>query len=252
MGVFSSSRPKIPHTIWRACWGYWPMNEASGTRVSKSGHTTVNAPTGHDLADVNTVTTNTGLVLPVCAQFTSANSEYLGPADPDVEGLGSFGGLWIDSWVYLDSVGANRCIASAVNSATVRDWTLTYLTASARFTFVVYDGATQIGAVAADALGAPSLATWYHAQAWATKLPAKCYIQVTPATSPNLAHPPESADVTGSLEHTVGDVRIGASGATPGAFWNGRIGPTALFFRAPSAKERLLMHNRGMGLALRS
>ena len=226
------------------------MNEASGTRVSKSGHTTVNAPTGHDLADVNTVTTNTGLVLPVCAQFTSANSEYLGPADPDVEGLGSFGGLWIDSWVYLDSVGANRCIASAVNSATVRDWTLTYLTASARFTFVIYDGVAQIGAVAADALGAPSLATWYHVQAWASEVAATCWIQVTPAGTAQLGATPDSAAITGSLLHTVGDIRVGASGATPGGFWDGRMQAIALLFRVPTLQERAFMHNKGAGVML--
>src|SRR4051812_43478016 len=82
---------------------YWKLEEASGTRADEIGSQT--------LTDNNTVTQAVGK-LGNAAQFTAANSESLSHADSATLSLGADQDFTLGAWVYLDSKGANRVIAS--------------------------------------------------------------------------------------------------------------------------------------------
>jgi len=73
---------------------WWPLNEASGTRVDAHG--------AADLTDVNTVASATGLVDTLAADFERDNNEYLKASDGST-GVFSSGAFSISLWFKPES-----------------------------------------------------------------------------------------------------------------------------------------------------
>jgi hypothetical protein len=97
--------------------GFWKLNEASGTRLDSIGD--------NDLTDVNTVTSDTGLVYPLAAKFTQANNESLTHSSNATLQSGNID-FWVAAWVKFDSVADINVLMQKGRSFTVNEyeWTL--------------------------------------------------------------------------------------------------------------------------------
>ena len=104
-----------PSNIPSGLQGYWKLDEASGDRSDSS-------PNGNTLTDVNSVTSqaydywNTSGTN--CAQFTSANSEYLVRTDAAQTGLdinGANAKISISAWIKRDTAASNGNIVNKGN-----------------------------------------------------------------------------------------------------------------------------------------
>lgn len=221
----------------------WPGDEASGNLID--AHTNE-----LDVSDMNTVTNNTGLVYATARQYTAANYEYhYRPADEALLSMGDVD-FTLAAWAYLDSKTASRAILSKWNSATsTREYALYYLQASDRWRFLVSkDGTAETGELA-DALGSPSLSTWYLVIAWHDAVNNTINIQVNNGDIDSQGHTFGVFDGTARL--AVGSLR----GVSASATFNGRIGPTAIWKSAAAGggvltpAHRTALYNNGAGLA---
>lgn len=213
--------------------GYWPLDEASGTREDDHG--------ASDLTDVNTVTGAAGpnAALPLASQFTAANSEQLTAADSatlSVEGQDfSFA-----VWVYLDAIGANRGIAAKDdNSAGNREWYLRYNNSPSRFRFALQNSTTNIALVDANTFGAPSTGTWYFLVGTFKASTRAVTFSVNAASR-------QSATATGDITASGALFRIGNAF---GSFMDGRLAGAGLWKRVLTNDEEAYLYNNGSGRA---
>lgn len=210
---------------------YWALGEASGTRSDSHG--------SNHLTDNNTVTQAAGK-LGNAAQFTAANSESLSVADNASLSTGDID-FTVACWVYLDSKGANRTLASklAIGGAAGGEWILNYNSGADRFRFVVSDGAT-LTAVAADTLGIPATATWYYLVAWHDSVANTLNIQANDGAVDSVAY-------SAGLTDTAAGFRLGAiDNATE--FMDGRLDGVGFWKRVLTAAERTQLYGSGSGL----
>ncbi len=217
---------------------YWRMEESATTRFDALGY--------NDLLDIATVTATTGPSgLGTCAQFTSANSEYLETGIIDVSNplrLGVDDDFTLTAWVYLDSVGANREVIGqrGESPANTNGWLVQYNNVDTAFVFRY----PQTGAgVNALALGAPSLATWYFIVVWRNRRAGTLHIQVNNGTV-------NSAAESGTPVVLTTPVRIGAAKNTAGAavnFMNGRIDEVAIWKRVLGVDTKTYLYKAGAG-----
>lgn len=142
----------------RGLIGFWPLDEASGTRRDAFG----NASASLNLSDTNSVGTEAGpsVILPTAANFVAASSQYLGIAANHLVNMGPGVRMAASGWVYLNTSAATvQTIMSEWNAPGSRVYVIRTL--SSRFSFsVTADGSTAVTATA-NVLGAPSTGTWY-------------------------------------------------------------------------------------------
>lgn len=201
---------------------FWKLDEVSGSRADSVGANT--------LTDNNTVTSNTGLVYPLAAEFTAANSEHLSIADNAALSTGDID-FWLAAWMYRTTGGSGDRVVftkpselgeyylavrsensmftpnvSTAISGFINTWRLVWFT---------YDSATNKDGIAIDN--------------------GSLVIAGSARTPP--------ADSTGAFS-------IGAQADTLRRF-NGRIGPVMMGKNyLPTAADRTALYNGGAGLTL--
>ena len=214
---------------------FWSLEEASGTRVDAV------TATGNDLTDVNTVTSNPGIV-GTAAQFTRANSEQLTRASNSTLALSTDQEFTWNVWVYLDSTAERLTFVNKYGGAGAE--TIAYLIeklAAGNFRTIIGNGTTSV-AREATTFGAPTTATWYMVTAWKTAA-------TSPANSTSIAINAGTAD-SSALTGTVAEATIFRIGSRSGAdFMNGRIDQVGFWKRALTSAERTQLYNGGAGLS---
>lgn len=227
---------------------YYPGNEVNGDLLTSHIY-------GLSLGDVNTVTTNPGLVYATARQYTRANSEYhskLTSVFPVTAGRADF---TIMTTVYLDSKANTQALVSKWQDTNyLREYKITYDQPTDRFVFTIRNmGNTATISVSADALGSPAINTWYTILAWHVS-GTSINIQVnggginTTAMAVNV--------YTAYITFAVGAEFSAAPAATN--FLDGRIGPTAYWRSLPgeggalTAAQRIGLFNAGLGLTYAS
>lgn len=168
---------------------FWKLDEASGTRVDSFG--------SNDLTDNNTVgqaTSLTGVPYTDGADFERTNSEYLSIADGTQSGLSPLPtDFTVSAWVKLESIPASTSLIVAAQddygtgTAADRSWVLVYNTATSRFQFYLFGGAS-FSVATANNFGAASTATWYCVCATYDSTAQQTAIQVDAGTADTASH----------------------------------------------------------------
>lgn len=209
---------------------YYKLNEASGVRAGSHA--------GLALTDNNTVGSVAGKI-GTAAQFVAASSEYLSSSSAAfVIGDIDFS---ISCWVYLDSKGASRTLVSRdqVNGPG-RNYNLLYSDGTDRFTFFAFTAAGGVaGVVAADALGSPSLNTWYNIIAWHSATDNLVGIRVNDA-SENTVATSSAMGSSGASDFALGNSSTGHH--------NGRMDEIMLASRLWTASEKTQIFNGSAGV----
>lgn len=219
--------------------GYWPLDEASGTRRDLSGN-------GLTLTDNNTVTGAAGpsSKLPLAGQFTAANSEWLSIADNAALSMGAGVRMSGCAWAYKDSSPANNMHVAAQSEGTgdQRAWVLRWNTTSDRYEFAVDSNGSGFDAtVTANTFGAPANSAWHFLTWWYDG--TNIYLSVNNGAADSAAF---SADIFNSSAN----FDIGATNDTGILLWNGSITGMGLWKRALTAAERAYLYNSGAGRQL--
>lgn len=210
---------------------FWKLDEASGVRDDAVG--------ANNLTDNNTVTQAAGTV-GNAAQFTAANSEYLSIADNADLSTGDID-FTVTAWVYLDSKGANRTIASKASFG-IEEWLLRYSSANDRFEFYILDSTPAFRVATANTLGVPATATWYFIVAWHDATANTVSIQVNDGTADS------GAAGSGGPADRAGAFGIGAYGdGTAATFHDGRVDAAGFWKRTLTATEKTYLYNGGSG-----
>jgi hypothetical protein len=210
---------------------WWPMSEASGTRVG------VHA--GLDLTDNNTVTSNSGVGATTAAEFTSANTEFLSRADEAAISMGDID-FTLVGWFYFTSLIANETMVSKAssNSAAATEFRLYYNSSTITVQWQVSDGSALTG-VSAALPSPPATGTWYFVAAWHDSTANTISIQINNGTIYSTSHTTGCWDSSAPLE-------FGRWGA--GRYFNGRQQRYGLFKRLLSVGDRTAFYNSGSGL----
>lgn len=221
-----------PSTLLTSIISYWALEEASGTRADAV------TATGNDLADNNTVTQNTGIVAN-CGQFTRATTEFLSRADNASLSTGDID-FTVAAWVYLDSKPAGAMgIMSKDSGGASREYLLQWNNVNDRFEMRMFDtSGASIGIAVANALGAPSTATWYHVVGWHDSVNNLVGIAVNAGTANTTATTGVPADETATFY-------IGADQGV--VTWDGRIDEAGFWKKVLSSTERTTLYNGGAG-----
>lgn len=223
---------------------YWPGNEASGDLLDL--HTNA-----LHLTDTNTVTNAAGKVYATARQYTAAKFErHTRPSETLLNASNDF---TIAAWVYLDSKPTFAHIFSKwLPTAGGRSHLLRYNGgATDRFYFEVRNAAdTAYGNVTANTFGAVSTGTWYLVIVSHNDSANQLTISINAGATDTASWSQGVLSGTGSLQ-------IGSqiNSDTDTYYWNGRIGPVAMWKSAAggggvlSSSQRSALWNAGNGLA---
>ncbi|MFZ5883292.1 MAG: LamG domain-containing protein, partial [Chloroflexota bacterium] len=225
--------PNTTGTLENALSGYWPLNEASGTRndVKGTSHLTANGTGG--------VGSGTGKVSNA-ADFESTESDFLEVADNTTLSTGDID-FTVSAWVKLESESAGttqEVIVSKSDSAGVREYELYYTGAtedSFRFTMFNSGGSIVCNTIVSPS---PSVGTWYFLTAWHDSAANTCSISVDNGT-------PVSAAETGVSSDTTSNFRVGAQYTTEQEFFDGLIDEVGFWKKVLSSQERTDLYNSG-------
>lgn len=129
-------------------WHY-QMGEVSGTRADS----TAGART---LTDGNTVTSTTGLVTPLAAQFTLANNENLSRvSDAGIQAPAAF---TVAGWVKFDAIATNQVVVIKSDGTTAgSEFGISYISASQKVEIRIYSGVASSQLLSTETIGA---STW--------------------------------------------------------------------------------------------
>jgi len=214
--------------------GYWPMDEASGTRADAIG--------GNHLTDHNSVTSATGKVNKA-AQFIAENLEYL-TVTPNAN-LQVSGNFSIAGWFYLFNLPTMVFACQDGATAPARCWLLSYVAGgTTRFQFTVYDNAGAQDTVTANNFGAPLAGQWYFIAC--TRDGSNIKISVNGGTQ-------DSTASTRTPTTTSQEVVFGAQPDGLGGYqnWtNCRIDEFGFWNKALSTSEITSLYNNGVGSSL--
>lgn len=217
--------------------GYWRLEESSGTRYAAHG-------TNH-LTDVNTVTSNPG-ILDTAAQLTSASSEKLeslaitNNGNPLSIGGGAF---TVSVWARFDTKPAvANIIAMGGASAVFETFRIRYWSTPDRIQFIW--GTNAAVSVSANALGSPSTATWYHCLAWHDAA-GTAYIRINGGSTNS-----GSTAATAITPNYNAFLRIGAQYSSE--YFNGRVDEVGVWNRVlTSAEQTAIYTNSASAIAAR-
>lgn len=204
---------------------YWKLDEASGDRTDSIG--------GNTLADVNTVTSNTGHVYPLAAEFNATNSEYLVLADSTPLSLAGANSYSWGMWVYWLGSGTQVFLAK-------------YLGESPGYQFF-FNGSQLLYQVGGG--GRTVIVPGVTTDTWLWVFGYYDDANNTMAASLNNGAPVTRSEII-ALGATSAPLYVGAQ-SDNGYFFNGRIGPV-MFWRnyIPTAEERAWLYNNGAGRTL--
>ena len=214
--------------------GYWPLDEASGTRRDHSG-------LGNDLTDNATVTGNPGpsIWLPLASQFTVANLEYLSIADN--ASLRSPANVTWWGWAYWNGGNTRNMMSKFTTGGNQREWNLTFYTGTDRL--LLEYSSDGIATTNMDAGGfVPSTSTWIFWCFWTDSAAATINFQVNNGAIGSNAF-------TGPLFAGTAPFVVGALNA--GALWlfDGRVAGIGKRNSLTTPQERTWLYNRGDGRA---
>lgn len=214
---------------------YWKMDQTSGSRPDSVGI--------KHLSDHNGVTSAVGK-LSNAAQF-NGTTQYLDTAVTNGSAL-QIGDIsfTMAAWVYLDATASDRTIMAQSKGTGINpaSFNLRYRAGGVdRFQFVIIDDVLTSATVEANALGAPSLNTWYFIVAWRDKAALTINIQVNDggvnSTSTGLI---PSASIT--------NLTVGAT-ATPNDYFSGRIDEVSFWRTTLTTSKRSFLYNGGVARA---
>lgn len=208
---------------------YWPLYEASGTRVS---HNQLN-----NLTDNNTVTQLPGIVL-YAADFEVTNTEWLSlTSNSDVQ-MGDID-FTFSVWFNIESKGVDRVVI-AKQTGLNGEYIFYYDNATDRMRLYLLNGSTGVRLnLAAGTLGSPSLATWYHAFFWHDSINNSGGIRI----NDSLEDTGVTSGALGTSAHTFG-VGGDSSGA---ATFDGQICEIGMWKRLLTTQEKTWVYNSGFG-----
>lgn len=210
---------------------YWSLEEASGTRIDAV------VASANDLTDNNTVTQNTGKIAN-CAQFTSANSEYLSIADNASLSTGDIDFTWT-AWVYLDSLSKYHMAVTKGTDAGVA--------ANFEYSLYVSDINRPVFSVANTGIGTAtwgsglSVSTWYFLTGYHDSAANVVGIVVDAGT-------PVTTSYSGGSKDSALGFNIGRDGIA-GRYVNGRIDEVGFWKRVLTSGERTQLYNAGAGMS---
>lgn len=210
---------------------YWPGNEANGDLVDS--HTNMCT-----LGAVNDPLANTGIVYPTARALVNASAQHFTASHAAIKALNAF---TLSAWVYLDSIsgipGAYRSIAGDSSSA-YADGFIAFADHVGQLIYLISSG----GGVQ---------------KGWNTSL----FITRGEWQMLTIWHDP-SSDVIGADRNGLSVTTTWANDLSshPNAFWvgkyinannhywDGRIGPMAIWDRVLTAADRTTLYNAGAGL----
>lgn len=180
-------------------------------------------------------------------QLVAASSQYWSIADNAALSTGDID-FTVLAWIYFDTKSANRAFVQKSGNGVTAEYLLQYFIDTDRLRFIVYNSNASLSTVvSADALGSPSLATWYCVAAWHNTTDDTINIQVNDGAV-------NSAARTVTISDTASLFAIGVeSYAGFVNYWNGRIDNVCIAKSAAggggvlSAAQRTAFYNAGVG-----
>ncbi len=211
--------------------GFWNLNETSGTRADST--------TGSNLADTGSVGSAAGKIN-TAANFSGSN--YLSVADNARLSMGDID-FTLSGWVYMGDKTDNRTVVSKYDSNGVnqREYLIQYNLVNDRFQFFVSSDGSSGASIFADALGSPSINTWYYVVAWHDSVSNTINIQVNNGTVNSSAY--SSGVFNGTAAFALGSASQGIS-----SLMNGRIDAVGVWKRVLNSVDRTTLYNAGSGL----
>ena len=189
-------------------------------------------PNGYHLTDFNTVPSGTGKVYARAAAPVAANSEYL---QRTVSASGGQSDFSVEAWVLSDSIGSYRAAYSSFIGGAHFGFGTLYWSSADKFEFAVRS--TFLTNPTALSAG-----TWYHLIATYTAATDTAHLYVNDDSG-------ATTTITGG-NSTSTNLTIGRPGVVDGQYWNGRVGPVAVYSAVLTAAQRTRLFNGGSGLAL--
>lgn len=228
-------RPLAPvgSSILTDLYGYWKLDEASGTRFDS-----VN--TSH-LTDNNTVTQAAGKI-GSAASFDEANAEYLSVAtNPNIE-TGDISYTW-SAWVWGDATTVAPNVADARafigKFASADGEFLVYYAPNSGCFRMRHLGGGGVTILSAIAFGPMVASTWYHVLAWRDKGAGTINMQINNSAVISTASARTPTDLTSSLY--IGNAPLA------NWYWHGRVDEVGFWKRVLTASERTRLYNGGAG-----
>jgi hypothetical protein len=182
-------------------------------------------------------------------QYNAAANEYHArPGDDAIFSIGD-NDFTIAAWVYFDTIGAWRSIASKYGGSGYYEYYLV-LHSTNIFRFAVSANGTNVSSLYASTFGAVSINTWYLAVVWLDSTASTINIQINDGAT-------DSAVWIASLFDGAFPFELGRHGSGAGEM-NGRIGPTMFWKSAAggggvlTAAQRTALYNAGAGLPYES
>lgn len=223
---------------------YWPGNEANGDLLD--AHTNA-----LHLTDINTVTSEAGIVYPAARQYTQVNYEYhTRPGDDALLSTGDVD-FTLAAWARFDAMGAAvRSVASKWNAgADQREYWVLYDGVIGLLSFRASSGGVlaTVASCPAVTFGAPAINTWYLIVSWHDSVANTINIQINNGAIDSVAYAAGIFD--GSSAFQIGSRDPAAD------YMSGRIGPTMFWKSAPgnggvlTEAQRTALWNGGAGLA---
>lgn len=208
---------------------WWALDEASGNALDS--HTN-----GLTLTDVNTVTSAVGVGgVGLARQFTRANAEFFSRADETLLRPGNAD--WaMCAFVYPDTLGASRIVASKDDIGTDRNWILNWESAT---------GLTFRQPIATTlTISEGTTGAWLFLMWWYVLADNKIYMSVNNGTVSNstLGGSPAS----GSAPFSIGGRPNGGNNQV----WDGRIAKVGYWKGyIPTAAQVTGLYNGGVGVS---
>lgn len=213
--------------------GYWKLNEASGARADSHSN-------GITLSDSNSVTSATGIISALAADFENGNNEYLETADSATVSLGSDTSFTITAWVKLESVvGSTRAIVGKRTGTAAADSEI-FVGANTdeNILFRVGNASTYLDVVNTNVM---ATGTWYFVACWHDAAANTLNVQVNDGTVASGSWSGGTFDGTGRFQ--VGTIATSTTGD-----WDGLIEGVGYWKRTLTSDERTSLYNSGAGL----
>lgn len=217
---------------------WWELNETSGTRSDSHGT--------NNLTDTNTVTYNTGKKSN-CAEFTSANSEYLSISDASQSGLEPTGDMSWSFWVYFKTVPGAGSGASILGKGDGNQkYQILYSGNGEGLRLLFYPSSGTYKGV--DHAWTPSATTWYHVvvtfNATASTNNFQIFINNSKTQRTGSGAP------CGSISGNSNPFYLGVHVESPTAYFlNGYLDEVGMWNKVLSDAEVTSLYNSGNGLS---
>lgn len=208
---------------------YWPLDETNGvTRTDWVG--------GNNLTQSGAVLESPNGKMAACAKWNASSTYYLQCAD-NASFAFTTNSFTISSWIFISNVNSNMNAVTKRNGSHL-DFQLLYWATPKRFSTFYSD---SLKTVNADALGAPTVSTWYNVVSWIDTTNDTINIQVNAGST-------NSASLAGVRQaHTTAPLYFGYNGLTPASYSYGFLDEVHFWNRVLTLAERQALYNNGLG-----